>query len=215
MNTHVPRQVLRPILRRPLAASAALATLACLVVGLQAAPAHADPADCNPNITRYRGTPVTAVLSPIITEWDSFSVAPGTTIDETHTLNEVNSVSTSVNNNLEFSSEDKTTLGSVGTKFGISVATNVGSTKTTTQTRTVHLNQPGVYGLYRGTERVEGEWIMEICGRTGINTGKWVWVNGSSGTYVTYTSPDQGTVSCAQAEPAGTLRATARARLHC
>ncbi|MGW9213064.1 hypothetical protein ACWGR4_39670 [Embleya sp. NPDC055664] len=104
----------------------------------------------------------------------------------------MNSVSTSVNNNLEFSSEDKTTLGSVGTKFGISVATNVGSTKTTTQTRTVHLNQPGVYGLYRGTERVEGEWIMEICGRNGINTGKWVWVNGSSGTYVTYTSPRSG-----------------------
>ncbi|WP_424639340.1 hypothetical protein [Embleya sp. AB8] len=188
-----------------------------MVVGIRAAPAYADSPDCNPNITRYRGTPDTAVLSPVITEWDSIAVAPGTTYEDTRTLSEVNSVSTSVNNNLEFSTEDKTTLGSVGTKYGLSVATNVGSTKTSTQTRTVRFNQPGVYGLYRGTERVEGEWIMDICGRTGTNTGKWVRIpdNAGRGTYVTFTSPDQGTVSCAQPEPPGTLRATARARLHC
>ncbi|MYS85067.1 hypothetical protein [Embleya scabrispora] len=207
----------RPILRRSLAVSAAFATLACMAVGIQAAPAYADAPDCNPNVTRYRGTPITAVLTPVITEWDSFAVAPGTSIDQTRTLTQVNSVSTSVNNSVDFSSEDKTTLGSVGTKFGLSVATSAGSTTTSTLTENVHFNQPGVYGLYRGTERVEGQWLLEICGRTGPTTGKWVWVGGpaGTGTYVTFTFPDQGTVSCAQAEPPGTVRAVARARLHC
>ncbi|MGA4837344.1 hypothetical protein [Streptomyces sp. G45] len=91
------------------------------------------------------------------------------------------------------------------------------STKTHQITDTWNFNRAGQYGLYRGTRKVEGEYVKYVCAQTGPTTG--VWVNAirdaAYGTFTTFETPEIGTVvrNCAALEPLGTVRRAAQDRL--
>ncbi|MFE2725862.1 hypothetical protein [Kitasatospora sp. NPDC059327] len=204
--------------RRAALTSGLAALIAVTGLGLGAAPAHADPANpaCNPNQDYLWQDIVSARVEPTVTDFLAVAIAPGTTGRYTKTLSEVDSVSTTVNNSLEVTADFKALFVKVSAKVGFSVSSTRASTRTTTVTDTVNFNSPGYYGLYRGTRKVTGEWIQFVCARSGPTTGYWIRTDpGANGTFITFDVPEQGTVSCAWPEPAGTLRAAARSRLVC
>ncbi|WP_327682418.1 hypothetical protein [Kitasatospora sp. NBC_00458] len=207
----------RALPRRRAALGTGLAALLAVTgLGLGAAPAHATPppATCNPDVEHIWDDITTAVITPVITEFTSFNVAPGTTGQQTKKLSEMTSVTTSINNSAEFSATYTSTLSSVGTKVGFQVANQRGNTRTTELTRVVNLNAPGFYGIYRGVLRVDGEWSRYICARSG--PGKGYWINASqsgTGQYTTFSFPDEGTITCEPAAPARTVREAAQREL--
>ncbi|MFF1906249.1 hypothetical protein [Kitasatospora sp. NPDC058218] len=205
--------------RRAALTSGFAALFAVAGLGLGAAPAQADPPPnpvCNPDRDYLWEDVVTARVEPTVTDFLAVAITPGTTGQYTKTLSEIDSVSTTVNNSVEVTADFKALFVKVSAKVGFSVATTKSSTRTTTVTDTVNFNSPGYYGLYRGTRKVTGEWVRYLCARSGPGTGYWINTNpGGPGTFVTFDVPEQGTVSCAWPEPAGTLRAAARLRLFC
>ncbi|MET9398072.1 hypothetical protein [Kitasatospora sp. NPDC002965] len=193
------------------------AILAVTGLGLGAAPAHATPppgATCNPNIESIWDDITSATITPVITEFTSFNITPGTTGQQTQRLSVLNTVTTKINNSADFSAGYKSTLSEVGVKVGFQVANERTSTRTTELSRVVNLNAPGYYGIYRGVLRVDGEWSRYLCARSGAASG--YWINASqtgTGQYTTFNFPEEGTVSCPSPEPAGTVRAAARKEL--
>ncbi|WP_371515498.1 hypothetical protein [Kitasatospora sp. NBC_01300] len=205
--------------RRTAFTSGVAALVAVTGLGLGAAPAHADTAPptatCDPARDYLWEDIASARVEPTVTDFLAVAITPGTTGSYTKTLSEVDSVSTTINTSTEVSAEFKAIFAKVSVKVGFSVATTKATTRTTTVTDTVNFNSPGYYGLYRGTRKVTGEWVRYICARSG-NTGYWINTSPNGpGTFTTFDVPEQGTVSCAYPEPAGTLRAAARARLVC
>ncbi|MCE7007964.1 hypothetical protein LWC34_34855 [Kibdelosporangium philippinense] len=193
---------------------------AVAAVAIPAATAQADPPptrNCNPNVDTEWYDVISAQASPTVTHFRGVVITPGTTGSRTETLTRVDSVTTSINANTEFS----TTIGpklfaSVTLKVGFAVQNSRSTTDTTQTAVTWNFNAPGQYGLYKGTRRVMGEWSRHICARTGNSTG--VWVNTSPGgreSFVTFADIEEGTVSCAKTEPQGSLRDAARRRIGC
>ncbi|MBD0676764.1 hypothetical protein [Streptomyces sp. CBMA156] len=204
--------------RRTALTSGVAALVAVTGLGLGAAPAHADTtpptATCDP-ARDYLWEDISAVrVEPTVTEFLAVAIAPGTTGSYTKTLSEVDSVSTTINSSTEVSAEFKAIFAKVSVKVGFSVSSTKATTRTTTVSDTVNFNSPGYYGLYRGTRKVTGEWVRYICARSG-STGYWVSTTNGPGTFTTFDVPEQGTVACSFPEPAGTVRAAARARLVC
>ncbi|WP_406204494.1 hypothetical protein OH807_28925 [Kitasatospora sp. NBC_01560] len=205
--------------RRAVLTSGLAALFAVTGLGLGAAPAQADPPPtpvCNPDRDYLWEDIVSARVDPTVTDFVAVAITPGTTGQYTRTLTEINSVSTTVNNSVEVTAEFKALFAKVSAKVGFAVTDTKSSTRSTSVTDTVNFNSPGYYGMYRGTRKVTGEWVRYICARSGPGTGYWINITpGSPGTFTTFDVPEQGTVSCAWPEPAGTLRAAARLRLFC
>lgn len=153
------------------------------------APAHADPqppASSSCNPAIDTDYDVTAQVTPVVTDFLAVNITSGTTGQRTESLTQVDSVSTSTS-----------------------------STMSTAVTNAWSFNQPGYYELYRGTRRVDGQYVKYVCAQTGSTTGIWVnAVKGGVGTYTTYENPEIGTVvrNCVP-EPAGTVRRVAQDRL--
>ncbi|MFC0844076.1 MULTISPECIES: hypothetical protein [Streptomyces] len=196
-----------------------LASAALTATALLAAPAHADPqppasSSCNPAVdTVYYD--VTAQVTPVVTDFLAVNITSGTTGQRTESLTQVDSVSTTVNQSQQISASFGGLFARVKMKVGFSVSTSTSSTTSTTVTNTWSFNQPGYYGLYRGTRRVDGQYVKYVCAQTGSTTGIWVnAVKGGVGTYTTYENPEIGTVvrNCVP-EPAGTVRRVAQDRL--
>ncbi|CAN3977943.1 hypothetical protein [Kitasatospora purpeofusca] len=205
--------------RRVAVTSGVAALVAVAGLGLGAVPAHADPvpptSNCDPTRDFYWDEIASVRVEPTVTDFLAVAIAPGTTGSYTKTLSEVTSVSTTINSSVEVGIEFKAIFAKVSTKVGFSVSDTKATTRTTTVTDTVNFNSPGYYGLYRGTRKVTGQWVRYVCARAG--TGG-LWINTSPngpGTFTTFDVPEQGTVACSFPEPAGTLRAAARARLVC
>ncbi|MFI2611248.1 hypothetical protein [Kitasatospora sp. NPDC018619] len=215
MTTRPP--TIRNRRRSALTTGLAAAVLTVTGLGLGAVPAHAVPppaATCNPDVQKIWDDITSATVTPVVTEYQSFNVAPGTTGQQTRKLTELTSITTSINNSFEFNSGYKSTLAEVGVKVGFHVATDRASTRTTELTRVINLNAPGHYGIYRGALRVDGEWSRYLCARSGPGTG--YWVNASqtgTGRYTTFGDIDEGTVECTVAMPAGTVRWAAQQKL--
>ncbi|MFE6871270.1 hypothetical protein ACFVFS_32520 [Kitasatospora sp. NPDC057692] len=186
-------------------------------LGLGTVPAHATPPPgpaCNPDVQTIWDDITSATVTPKVTEFSSFNVAPGTTGQRTETLTEQENITTSINSSTEFNASYKSTLAEVGVKVGFSVTTGQAHTRITDRTRVLNLNAPGHYGLYRGALQVTGEWSRYLCARSGPGTG--YWVNSSAtgkGYYVTFGAVDEGTVECTQPMPVGTVRWAAQQQL--
>ncbi|MEU3571405.1 hypothetical protein AB0E96_23715 [Kitasatospora sp. NPDC036755] len=198
--------------RRTLAASAVTA-VAVGLLSLGAAPAaHADtlPTLCNPAVDRTTAEPVNVQITPLVTDFLIYNVAPGTTGQHSDTLTRVNSATTTVDNKTEITASASALFAKVEVKVGFSVQKTTSSTTSVTVSDTWNLNSPGRYGLYRGTRVVTGQYVNRICAQTGANTGIWVTTSPSPGTFTTYESPEIGSVGCAPAEPAGTVRRAAQ-----
>ncbi|MFK0192874.1 hypothetical protein [Kitasatospora sp. NPDC090308] len=190
------------------------------VVGAERA--HADPApppppttSCDP-ATDSSYYSVTAVVTPVVTDFLAVNVGDGTTGQRTETLSQVSTVSTTVDKSVEISASAGPVFVKVEAKVGFSVSNTTSSTSTSTVSTTWNFAKAGYYGLYRGTRRVDGTYAKYVCAQTGPATG--VWINaqrGGYGTYTTYETPEIGTVTrnCAAPEPAGTVRRAAQDRL--
>ncbi|MBP2323386.1 hypothetical protein JOF56_003771 [Kibdelosporangium banguiense] len=197
-----------------------VAAAAAAALAIPAGSAAADPPpgrNCNPNIESEWYDIISAQTMPTVTHFRGITIAPGTTGSRTETLTQVDTVTTSVNQSTEFSAVIGTSLfANVSVKVGFSVQRTKSTTDTVQTAITWNFNQPGQYGLYKGTRRVMGEWSRYICGRTGNSTGVWVNITpGGRGSFVTFADIEEGTASCAQTEPQGTLREAARRRIGC
>ncbi|MFB7379734.1 hypothetical protein ACFC6U_25735 [Kitasatospora purpeofusca] len=198
--------------RRALAASATTA-LAVGLLSFGAAPAaHADtlPTLCNPTVDRTTTEPFNVQITPLVTDFLIYNVAAGTTGQHTDTLNRISSVTTTVDNRTEITATASALFAKVEVKVGFSVQKVTSSTTSTTVSDTWNLNAPGRYGLYRGTRVVTGQYVNRVCAQTGATTGLWVTTSPSPGTFTTYEAPEIGSVGCAPAQPAGTVRRAAQ-----
>ncbi|MFD9791512.1 hypothetical protein ACFWXK_11250 [Streptomyces sp. NPDC059070] len=198
-----------------------LASAALTATTLLTSPAHADPgplppasSSCNPAVdTVYYDA--TAQVTPVVTDFLAVNITPGSTGQRTESLTRVDSVTTTVNQSQQISASLGGLFARVKMKVGFSVSTTTSSTTSSTVTNTWSFNQPGYYGLYRGTRRVDGQYVKYVCAQTGSTTGVWVnAVKGGVGTYTTYENPEIGTVvrNCVP-EPAGSVRRVAQDRL--
>ncbi|CAN3985839.1 hypothetical protein [Kitasatospora purpeofusca] len=204
-TTRIPR-------RRTLAASATTA-IAVGLLSLGVAPAaHADPLPtlCNPAVDRTTSEPFNLQITPLVTDFLIYNVAPGTTGQHSDTLTRVSSATTSIDNRTEITATASALFAKVEVKVGFSVQKTTSSTTSQTVNDTWNLNSPGRYGLYRGTRIITGQYVNRICAQTGPTTGIWVTTSPAPGTFTTYESPEIGSVGCAPAEPVGTVRRAAQ-----
>ncbi|MFG2910320.1 hypothetical protein ACGF13_35390 [Kitasatospora sp. NPDC048286] len=198
--------------RRTLAASATAAVALGLSV-LGAAPAaHADtlPTFCNPAVDQTAKEPFNVQVTPTVTDFLIVNVAPGTTGQHSDTLTKISSVTTTVDNRTEISASAGPLWLKVEAKVGFSVQKTTSSTTSQTVSDVWNLNDPGRYGLYRGTRVVTGQYVNRVCAQTGPTTGIWVTSSPTPGTFTTYESPEIGSVGCAPVQPAGTVRRAAQ-----
>ncbi|MFE2722588.1 hypothetical protein [Kitasatospora sp. NPDC059327] len=211
--------------RRRLRRLGALATLTVTLAGLtglaagtaQADPLPRPPSDsCNPNLETIWQDVATARVAPVITHWSGITIAPGSTGAYEETLSEVDSVSTTYNNSVEITASAGILFAKVSAKVGFSVQKTKASTSTWSRTLRYNFNSPGDYGLFKGTHKVEGEFVRYQCARTGANTGVWVnTLTGGTAPYTTYTVELQGTISCATPVTPGSVQELARRELRC
>ncbi|MFF2953021.1 hypothetical protein ACFVVU_16940 [Kitasatospora sp. NPDC057965] len=192
------------------------------VSGLAAGAAHADPLPrppsdtCNPNLETIWQDVVNVRVTPTVTHWAVISIAPGTTGTFTETLSEVESVSTTYNNSVEINASAGILFAKVSAKIGWSVQRTTASTHSWSQTLTVNINRPGDYGMFKGTNKVEGDFVRYQCARTGPSTG--VWVNtlpGGTSTYLTFDAEVKGSIACDSTVTPGSVQDLARRRLQC
>ncbi|MFE6869574.1 hypothetical protein ACFVFS_23855 [Kitasatospora sp. NPDC057692] len=171
---------------------------------------------CNPATEPVWIEVTASQVDPVVTDFLAVNVANGTTGQRTESLTQVDSVTTTVNRSTEITANFALLFVKVQAKVGFSVQSTTSSTTTSQITSTWNFNNPGYYGLYRGTRRVQGSWVKYLCAETGPNTG--VWINALKegvGTFTTYETPEIGTVVCTVPEPAATLRRVAQMRLGC
>lgn len=209
-------------LRRRLGTLATLTVTIAGLGGIAAGAAHADPLPrppsdaCNPNLETIWQDVATARVTPKITHWTGISIAPGTTGSSTETLSEVDSVSTTYNTSVEITAQASVLFAKVSAKVGFSVQKTKASTSTWSRTVTMNFNRPGEYGLFKGTHKVEGEFVRYQCARTGANTGVWVnTMTGGTGSYVTFDVEIQGTIACDSPVVPGSVQELARRQLTC
>ncbi|MFC7527329.1 hypothetical protein [Actinoplanes sp. GCM10030250] len=148
-------------------------------------------------------------MSPVVTHFTSFYVTRGTLSENTYNLNVVNNVSTTINGHEEAS---QSLFGLVSRSAGFAVQTENATTDTEETSVKWSFNKPGYYGLYKGTRRVSGTFTRATCN---VGLGLPRYSNQGSGTYSTYGYVEEGTITCDDVLPVGTVRKAAQAMLGC
>ncbi|SHM94489.1 hypothetical protein SAMN05216268_116196 [Streptomyces yunnanensis] len=161
----------------------------------------------------------TTEVSPTITHFKGWYVTEGTTGNHTITTSTQTTISVSVglNGNIEGSFAVET-LGKVGASLGLDVKVDYTSTSTESNSVTWNFNQPGYYGVYKGTKKVTGTYGSLNCNRTQQGDGSWAlkWTEGpGSGSFTTYTTLEEGAVRCQDKVPASSIMAKAQGLLDC
>ncbi|MGY0233996.1 hypothetical protein [Longispora urticae] len=207
-----------------------LAATATLVV---ASPARADQVvppttPCTrANLGQQEITINAAEVGPVLTQFMSINIAPGTTGERTETLAVMNSVTTTIGASAEFTTEVGGKLfPKVGVKVGFTVQQQKSSTTTETNTMRWNFNNPGYYGLYKGTRAASGTVNQWWCMLPERSRGPMWWpVTFPEGNpdvnalrpvpFTTFANIEAGTVTCGESVPAGSLREKARMQLGC
>ncbi|MEU9498039.1 hypothetical protein [Streptomyces sp. NPDC048196] len=161
----------------------------------------------------------TSEVSPTITHFKGWYVTEGTTGNQSVTTSTQTTISVSVglNGNVQGSFAVET-LGTVGATLGLNVQVNYSSTSSASSTVTWNFNQPGYYGVYKGTKKVTGTYGGLNCNRVQQGDGSWAlkWIQGpGSGSFTTYTTLEEGAVRCQDKVPAGSIMAKAQELLDC
>ncbi|GAA2715323.1 MULTISPECIES: hypothetical protein [Streptomyces] len=161
----------------------------------------------------------TTEVSPTITHFKGWYVTEGTTGSHSVSTNTQTSISVSVgltgNVQGSFGTE---ALGMVGASLGLNVQVTYSSTSSVSDTVNWNFNQPGYYGVYKGTKKVTGTYGSLNCNRVQQGDGSWAlkWIEGSdSGSYTTYTALEEGAVRCEDKVPANSIMAKAKVLLDC
>ncbi len=161
----------------------------------------------------------TTEVSPTITHFKGWYVTEGTTGNQTVSTSTQTTISVSVglNGNVEGSFAVET-LGKVGASLGLNVKVDYSSTSTESNAVTWNFNQPGYYGVYKGTKKVTGTYGSLNCNRVQQGDGSWAlkWIEGpGSGSFTTYTTLEEGAVRCQDKVPAGSIMTKAQELLDC
>ncbi|WP_316528478.1 hypothetical protein [Kitasatospora brasiliensis] len=212
-----------------MAVTAQAAAVAVTAVGLAAAPAAAAPAvtaapqpgnTCTAADLGTRHPYIkTTEVSPTITHFKGWYVTEGTTGNQTVSTSTETTITVSVglSGNVQdtFSVE---TLGTVAATLGLDVKVSYSSTSSVSNSVTWNFNQPGYYGVYKGTKKVTGTYGSLNCNRVQQGDGSWAlkWIQGSgSGSFTTYTTLEEGVVRCQDQVPSGSIMAKAQGLLAC
>ncbi|MFE9750732.1 hypothetical protein ACFYOT_37985 [Saccharothrix saharensis] len=153
---------------------------------------------------------LSAQVTPVVTHYLGYYVTSGTSGSRTDSLSVTNTVTTTYGTNTEISSTAGEALAQVGTKVGFSVQTTTSTTRTESTSMQWSFSQPGYYGLYKGTRRVDGTVKVYICNWLGLR-----WMPPLTLDYTTYSYMEEGTVTCNDVLPPDTVRGAARQQLHC
>ncbi|MFH8443214.1 hypothetical protein ACH4D3_18505 [Streptomyces sp. NPDC018026] len=215
--------------RSLMAVAATAAAGAVAALGLAAPPAAAAPTDttaprpgdtCTAADLGTRHPYIKATeVSPTITHFKGWYVTEGTTGNQAVTtdLTTVITVSVGLNDTIE-SSFDVETLSNVSATVGLDVKLEYTSTSTESTSVTWNFNQPGYYGVYKGTKKVTGTYGSLNCNRAQQDDGSWAleWAEGpGSGSFTTFTTLEEGAVRCQDSVPAGSIMAKAQTLLDC
>ena len=198
-------------LRRVSAVATAALAMAIGTLVINPATASADPIPGTPcSDTGYHWFVQTADVTPVVTHYLSYYVASGTSGSRTDTLSIANTVTTTINNTTEISQNLGEALAKVTLKVGFSVQTQTSTTRTESTSMQWSFSQPGYYGLYKGTRRVDGITHRYMCDYL---LRKWRGPHVT--TYTTYSHMEEGTVTCSDVLPPNTVRGVARQQLDC
>ncbi|MFI1221724.1 MULTISPECIES: hypothetical protein [unclassified Streptomyces] len=161
----------------------------------------------------------TTEVSPTITHFKGWYVTEGTTGNHTVVTSTQTTIAVSVglNGNVEGSFAVEA-LGTVGASLGLNVKVDYSSTSSESNTVAWSFNQPGYYGVYKGTKKVTGTYGSLNCNRAQQSDGSWAlkWTDGAgSGNFTTFTTLEEGAVRCQDTVPAGSIMAKAQGLLDC
>lgn len=159
----------------------------------------------------------TAEVTPTITHYTAVNVTEGTTGLREYELTQQTVLTTDVNRSVEIGPFGEGILKLVGLKVGFSVRTTKATTSIERLKIVWNFNLPGYYGLYKGTRQVQGTHVSLNCSavsRPG-EPERTEWVRRPGGTFTTFSFIEEGSISCGDTVPAGTLRALAKAQLGC
>lgn len=161
----------------------------------------------------------TTEVSPTITHFKGWYVTEGTTGSHEVTTSTETTISVSVGLEGKIEAGFKVaTLEAAGASLGLNVKVEYSSTGTESDKVTWNFNQPGYYGVYKGTKKVTGTYGSLNCNRAQQDDGSWAlrWIEGSgSGSFTTYTTLEEGAVRCQDDVPAGSIVARAQNLLDC
>ncbi|KJS58731.1 hypothetical protein VM95_31615 [Streptomyces rubellomurinus] len=209
--------------------TATAAAWAVTAVGLAASPAAAAPAaTATPRLgdtctVADLGTRLpyikTTEVSPTITHFKGWYVTQGSTGSQSVTTTTQTSISVTVGLNGSVTGTfGNQVLGTVAATLGLNVQVNYTSTSSESSTVNWNFNQPGYYGVYKGTKKVTGTYGSLNCNRTQQGDGSWAlkWIDGpGTGSFTTYTTLEEGAVRCEDAVPANSIMAKAKFLLDC
>ncbi|MEV4741994.1 RICIN domain-containing protein [Streptomyces sp. NPDC049555] len=158
-------------------------------------------------------------VAPTITHFKGWYVTEGTTGSHSVSTNTQTSISVSVGltGNIQGSFGTEA-LGMVGASLGLNVQVTYSSTSSVSDTVNWNFNQPGYYGVYKGTKKVTGTYGSLNCNRVLQGDGSWAlkWIEGAdTGSYTTYTALEEGAVRCEDKVPANSIMAKAQGLLDC
>ncbi|MFF8917425.1 hypothetical protein ACF08M_29990 [Streptomyces sp. NPDC015032] len=211
----------------------ALIATATAAVGLAATPAAATPAaPAAAGQTVQPGQACTAAdlgkrhpiiksteVAPTITHFKGWYVTAGSTGYQNVTTSTQTTISVSVGLNGEIKGDFAVeALGTVGAMLGLNVQVNYSSTSSESTSVSWNFNDPGYYGVYKGTKKVTGTYGSLNCNRVQQGDGSWAlkWIEGpDSGSYTTYTTLEEGAVRCEDKVPANSIMRKAQGLLDC
>ncbi|MFI1529789.1 hypothetical protein [Streptomyces griseus] len=222
-----------------MAVTAPAVAVAVTAMGFAAAPATAAPATAAPAATaspaaaapQLGGACTVADLgtrhpyikntevSPTITHFKGWYVTEGTTGNHTvvTSTETVVTVSVDLSGGLD-ASFAVATLEAASAKLGLNLKVTYSSTSSESNTVAWSFEQPGYYGVYKGTKKVTGTYGSLNCNRSRQSDGSWAlkWAEGpGNGSFTTYTTLEEGAVRCQDTVPAGSIMAKAQSLLDC
>ncbi|MFK0097780.1 hypothetical protein [Streptomyces sp. NPDC091040] len=158
-------------------------------------------------------------VSPTITHFKGWYVTEGTTGEQAVTTTTATNITVSVglDDKIE-ASFAADALSKVGVTVDLTVKMESATTSTESNAVTWSFNQPGYYGVYKGTKKVTGTYGSLNCNRAQQSDGSWAlrWAEGpGSGAFTTYTTLEEGAVRCQDQVPAGSIMAKAQSLLDC
>ncbi|MEV5600620.1 hypothetical protein AB0L33_04130 [Streptomyces sp. NPDC052299] len=212
-----------------IAVTATATALAVTAIGPAAAPAVAAPAGAT---SPQPGDACTAAdlgtrhpyiksteVSPTITHFKGWYVTEGTTGEQSVTTTTATTITVSVGLDDKIDASFAVdALNKAGVSVGLSVKMESSTTNTESNAVTWNFNQPGYYGVYKGTKKVTGTYGSLNCNRAQQTDGSWAlrWAEGpGSGSFTTYTTLEEGAVRCQDQVPAGSVMAKAQTLLDC
>ncbi|MFI8943229.1 hypothetical protein [Streptomyces syringium] len=158
-------------------------------------------------------------VAPTITHFKGWYVTQGSTGYQNVTTSTQTTIAVSVGLNGAIKGDFAVeALGTVGAMLGLNVQVNYSSTSSESTSVSWNFNDPGYYGVYKGTKKVTGTYGSLNCNRVQQGDGSWglKWIEGpDSGSYTTYTTLEEGAVRCEDKVPANSIMRKAQALLDC